>query len=155
MYLCSPFTALLIVHKLLAVRIIEKNTNFALFLISKIKPEFFDLNWGIIHVFSEIFHLNSCFNSCSHYLWINYLYTDGIIVTVNVELESFIVYWVFICLTGSFSDVNGNYSTINRSFYRKLDVWSLNSLWESSNFNYVHEALSLEILIIVLSTSLG
>jgi hypothetical protein len=50
--LCLPLSALLVVHELLAVQVVEKYSYFGLVLVSEVKPKFFDLNSFVIHIFS-------------------------------------------------------------------------------------------------------
>jgi hypothetical protein len=50
--LSLPLSALLVVHELLAVQVVEEYSYFGLVLVSEVKPKFFDLNSFVIHIFS-------------------------------------------------------------------------------------------------------
>lgn len=134
----SPLTTLLLVHEVLTVHVVEVDAHLRSVRITlstvgflsgvdvEIKPKFLNLNSYVRHVFSKFTHLNKGLNSLAHYLRVNNLNVNLIIIVQDIKLDALVVDGILVNLRRRVPYINPITRTALRilllqsNFYKRL-----------------------------------
>ena len=160
--LCFPFGALLLIHEILTVHVVEVYSNLGAvgvalaaawhvicFLI-KVKPKILDLNRQVVHILAQLGHPDVRRYLGAEHLLIHDLYEYAVIIVVNIELETLVVYWVLVCLCLRLYDGHDLDLALDLAFEGHPDERLGHLLGKVADLDDVEEALLLELQFLLL-----